>query len=135
MLVYHGSMGDQRRDQCVTVTAVIPVRDGAKTIAATLEPLQASTAPVEEILVVDDGSSGGTERLVERFMAGSPGSGSRLAAVAGGARGHTSRTPRPFVPLLRGHLDGQINRAHGENRVIRSGLYKLHRGIRDVNSQ
>ncbi len=51
------------------VTVIIPVRNGAATIRATLDSLHASRALLAEIIVVDDGSTDRTAREVEGFIA------------------------------------------------------------------
>jgi GT2 family glycosyltransferase len=55
-----------------SVCVVIPVRNGAATIARTLESVTSSSVPVAEIIVVDDGSTDDTVVVVEAFMAGVP---------------------------------------------------------------
>lgn len=51
------------------VTVIIPVRNGASTIRATLDSLAASETLPAEIIVVDDGSSDGTVKVVEQLIA------------------------------------------------------------------
>ena len=50
------------------VSAVIPTYNSAATIRATLESVQAQTEPADEILVLDDGSTDGTVRILESFQ-------------------------------------------------------------------
>ncbi len=47
------------------VSVVIPTHNGAATLVACLESLQASTQPPHEIVVVDDASSDGSSRIAE----------------------------------------------------------------------
>lgn len=48
------------------VSFILPVRDGAETIAQALQSLSGQTYPDFEILVFDDGSSDGSARIVEQ---------------------------------------------------------------------
>ena len=49
------------------VSVIIPVRDGAAYIASAIESVLGQTEPPAELLVVDDGSSDGTARVVSQF--------------------------------------------------------------------
>lgn len=49
------------------VSCVIPVLDGARYVAAAIESVLAQTEPPLEILIVDDGSSDDTARVVRSF--------------------------------------------------------------------
>ena len=49
------------------ISAVIPVKNEAAGIAACLEGLRGQTVPVEEILVIDSGSTDGTQDIVRSF--------------------------------------------------------------------
>lgn len=46
----------------------MPVFNGEKYIAAALESIRAQTRPVEEVIVIDDGSTDGTVAIVESFQ-------------------------------------------------------------------
>lgn len=46
------------------VAVIIPVRNGARYIAEALDSVQAQTRPVDDIVVVDDGSEDGTDGIV-----------------------------------------------------------------------
>ncbi len=46
------------------ISVVVPARDAATTIAQLLESLASDLAVIREILVIDDGSSDGTERVI-----------------------------------------------------------------------
>lgn len=66
-----------------SVTAVVPARDEAETIGATVASLLAQDYPGEfRLVVVDDRSSDGTGDLARAAAAGDP----RLTVVTGGAR-------------------------------------------------
>jgi glycosyltransferase involved in cell wall biosynthesis len=49
------------------VSAIIPVRDGARYIASAIESVLGQTEPPAELLVIDDGSSDGTAGIVSQF--------------------------------------------------------------------
>jgi glycosyltransferase involved in cell wall biosynthesis len=49
------------------ISVVIPTRNGAKTLAACLESLRASSLPPSEIIVVDDASSDDSAEIARRF--------------------------------------------------------------------
>ncbi|WP_020482264.1 glycosyltransferase family 2 protein [Methylomonas sp. MK1] len=49
------------------ISAVIPAYNSAKFIRAAINSIQAQTSKVEEIIVVDDGSTDNTEQVVEEF--------------------------------------------------------------------
>ena len=55
-----------------TVTVVIPVHNGASTIAAALDSALHQTRKPTEIIVVDDASTDATVEMVERTMSNSP---------------------------------------------------------------
>lgn len=55
-----------------TITVIVPVLDEVARLAPCLEGLRASDASVREILVVDGGSSDGTQALVETFAQRDP---------------------------------------------------------------
>ena len=50
-----------------TTTAIIPVFNGEKYVAAALESVRAQTRPVEEVIVIDDGSTDSTVEIVRSF--------------------------------------------------------------------
>ena len=50
-----------------TTTVIIPVFNGEKHIAAALESVRAQTRPVQEVIVIDDGSTDATAAIVESF--------------------------------------------------------------------
>ena len=52
-----------------TLTTVIPVFNGEKHILETLQCLAAQTRRPDRVLIVDDGSTDGTEQIVKRFSA------------------------------------------------------------------
>ena len=52
---------------CPRISAIIPTRNGAETLAACLESLRASSCPPAEIIVVDDASSDGSGEIARRF--------------------------------------------------------------------
>ena len=56
------------------VSALMVVRDGARYLEAALESVFAQTVPVDEVVVVDDGSSDATPKLLRSF-------GSRLKVI------------------------------------------------------
>ena len=49
------------------VSVIIPVYNGAKLIADALRSVHGQTCPPKEVIVVDDGSTDGTEAIVRRF--------------------------------------------------------------------
>ncbi len=49
------------------LTVVLPVFNGAPTLAVTLESIAHQTRPVDELVVVDDGSVDATPAILERF--------------------------------------------------------------------
>ncbi len=68
------------------VSVVIPLRDGARHLPAALESVRAQSAPVAEIVVVDDGSTDDGPEIARRFGArvvSSPGHGAGAARNAG----------------------------------------------------
>jgi glycosyltransferase involved in cell wall biosynthesis len=50
-----------------SVSVCIPVRDGAATLERALRSVEAQTRPALEVVAVDDGSTDGTPRLLERL--------------------------------------------------------------------
>ncbi|WP_130649331.1 glycosyltransferase family 2 protein [Egicoccus halophilus] len=53
----------------MTVTAIVPCRDGETHLAQTLGSLLEQTSPPAEVLVVDDGSSDASPEIARRFVA------------------------------------------------------------------
>jgi len=49
----------------IKITAIIPAYNGEKYIAEAIQSINRQTLPVEEIIVVDDGSEDNTEKLVK----------------------------------------------------------------------
>ncbi len=64
------SQGDTLSSGPPPVSVIIPVRNGAGTIGATLGSLTQSHVPPTEIIVVDDGSADSTADVVREFIAG-----------------------------------------------------------------
>ena len=52
-----------------TVSCILPVYNGERFLAEALESVLAQSYPLQEILVVDDGSTDGTRALVESYVA------------------------------------------------------------------
>ena len=52
---------------CKTVSVVIPVKNGAKTIRACIEGILAQSVPVKEIIVIDSGSTDGTIDIINGY--------------------------------------------------------------------
>jgi glycosyltransferase involved in cell wall biosynthesis len=50
-----------------TISAVVPVYNGERYIAQALTAILSQTHPPQEVIVVDDGSTDGTQRELERF--------------------------------------------------------------------
>ncbi len=63
---------------CVSV--VIPVRNGARTIMRAIDSVVAQTLPPSEVVVVDDGSTDATPRILAAY-------GSRINVIRQGSRG------------------------------------------------
>jgi glycosyltransferase involved in cell wall biosynthesis len=55
------------RDEHATISAVMSVRDGERYLEQAIRSMLAQSRPVDEIIVVDDGSRDGTIRELERF--------------------------------------------------------------------
>ncbi len=49
-----------------TVSAIVPVHNGAQYIAAAIRSIRSQTRPVDEVIVVDDGSTDATVEIVRR---------------------------------------------------------------------
>lgn len=49
------------------ISVIVPVRNGAATIAACLESACAEVGPEDEVIVVDDGSTDGSAEVIRRF--------------------------------------------------------------------
>ena len=64
----------------MSVSVVIPCRDGAATLAQTIGSALSQTAPPDEVVVIDDGSSDGSRAVAERF-------GPRVSVHPGPERG------------------------------------------------
>lgn len=58
------SSADQERPR---VSAIIPAFNGKAFVADAIESVLAQTCPVDEVVVVDDGSTDGTATIVERY--------------------------------------------------------------------
>jgi len=52
------------------VSAIVTAYNGASFVADAIESILAQTRPVNEIVVIDDGSTDGTAEIVERYRAG-----------------------------------------------------------------
>ncbi len=65
------------------VTIVLPVRNGFDTLEACLVSLRAQTLGDYELIVVDDGSTDGTPKLLARWAAGDP----RVRVLSSAGRG------------------------------------------------
>jgi len=50
-----------------TTTVIVPVFNGERHIAAAIESVRAQTRPVDEVIVIDDGSTDATVAIVESF--------------------------------------------------------------------
>lgn len=60
--------GDSIEDRAVVVSVIIPVYNCATTVGAQLEALRAQASDVPwEVVVVDNGSADGTQRLIEQY--------------------------------------------------------------------
>lgn len=75
----------------MTCSVIVPVHNGENSLERSLAALAASTRALEEIIVVDDGSTDGTATLARRFGAG-------LITLSGGPYG-------PAVARNRGALE------------------------------
>jgi glycosyltransferase involved in cell wall biosynthesis len=78
------------------ISVVIPVRNGAATLARCLEAALASAHPRFEVVVVDDGSTDGTAEIAERF----PVKLVRLAAHGGVSRARNAGAAASSGELL-----------------------------------
>ncbi|MGQ0633378.1 MAG: glycosyltransferase family 2 protein [Planctomycetaceae bacterium] len=52
---------------CPTVSAIVPVYNGGPAFVQCLESLRAAIPPIAEILVIDDGSTDGSDRVAQQF--------------------------------------------------------------------
>ena len=73
----------------IKITAIIPAYNGEKYIAEAIQSINRQTLPVEEIIVVDDGSEDNTEKLVKNQQ-GNTGTESGTDSVCDGGCGHHS---------------------------------------------
>jgi glycosyltransferase involved in cell wall biosynthesis len=133
------------------VSVVIPVRDGEKFLAATLQAALDQSLPPDEVIVVDDGSVdasaqvaegfGSPVRCLRRAESGGPGVARNdgIAAAAGDAVAllDADDLPHPrWLELLRAALDEApaADLAFGHVRLFESdagpgGAGPLHRGL------
>jgi glycosyltransferase involved in cell wall biosynthesis len=51
----------------VTVTAIVPVRNGGRYLGGALDSIRAQTRRADEVIVVDDGSTDGSAELAESY--------------------------------------------------------------------
>jgi glycosyl transferase family 2 len=80
-----------------SISAIVPVHNGARFVSEALRSVKIQTLPADEIIVVDDGSSDGTSDIVRRehpdvVLIAQPRSGPAAARNAG--RG--ARAARPW---------------------------------------
>jgi glycosyltransferase involved in cell wall biosynthesis len=74
-----------------SVSAIVPVHNGARFLAAALRSIKSQTLPVDEIIVVDDGSTDGSPDIVRRrhpdvVLIRQPRAGAAAARNAGARR-------------------------------------------------
>jgi heptose III glucuronosyltransferase len=55
------------------LSVVVPVRNAEPYLSVCLESLAAQTRPIDEVLLIDDGSTDGSSETLRRFCAGHPG--------------------------------------------------------------
>jgi glycosyltransferase involved in cell wall biosynthesis len=74
-----------------SISVIIPVHNGARFLSEALRSAKSQTLPADEIIVVDDGSSDGSEDIVRRehpdvVLVRQPGAGAAAARNAGARR-------------------------------------------------
>ena len=67
-------------DPRLTISVIVPVFNGADTLERCLSALQYSDLPIDELIVVDDGSTDGSDSLAKRR-------GAKIVAIPGGPSG------------------------------------------------
>lgn len=99
-----------------TFSVIIPVYNGSRTLARAIESVLAQSYPAGEVIIVDDGSSDSTARVVERFgrrviYLHQPNSGVSAARNAGAKRASgewlafLDADDRYYVDRLRWHAE------------------------------
>ena len=102
------------------VTVVMPVKNGMPYIVEAIESVLAQGAPIGQILVIDDGSTDGTQAAVEAF------SDPRVTLSSNPGRGVSSARNRG-ITLARGEW---VLFLDADDRLIAGGLDKLVRSAR-----
>ena len=67
-----------------TVSAVIPVYNGARFLVEAIESVYSQTIPLHQVIVIDDGSTDGTEAILERLEGRLPATFSWISKENGG---------------------------------------------------
>jgi glycosyltransferase involved in cell wall biosynthesis len=103
------------------VSVVVPVHNGARFLATALESVLGQADTRVEILVCDDGSTDGSQAIIERFARDS-----RIRPLDGPKRGNWVANTNAAVLRARGDL---ITFLHQDDVWLAGRLQALHRAV------